>query len=99
MATPNLDDSLRPLDDSPRPRPSMTTPAPDDVDPKLLREAEYAGLDIGCVLAAGGANILSVIVRCLPALRDGPEAFREALVEALGPDGVDMVTKVMRCIQ
>jgi hypothetical protein len=54
------------------------------------------GVDIGCILSAGGGSILSVIVRCLQFLPD-IDAFKSALLAALGPAGVDLVSRLMKC--
>jgi hypothetical protein len=61
------------------------------------RELSLVGIDIMCILKNGGASILSTIVRCLPSLAAGPEAFMAALVAALGPGSVDLITRVMAC--
>jgi hypothetical protein len=57
------------------------------------------GINVGCLISAGGASILTTIVACLPALSSGTQAFREALMKALGPAGVDLITNVMECFR
>ena len=59
--------------------------------------ASGVGIDIGCIVSAGGGTILSTIVRCLPSLASGLEAFKAALLAALGPAGVDLVSQLMKC--
>jgi acetyl esterase/lipase len=61
------------------------------------QELGEAGINVSCIIKNGGANILPTILQCLPSLARGPEAFKEALIGALGPDGIDLVTKIMRC--
>jgi hypothetical protein len=59
--------------------------------------ASGVGIDIGCIVSAGGGTILSTIVRCLPAMANGLEAFKTALLAALGPAGVDLVSQLIKC--
>ncbi len=68
-----------------------------EVSATASQQLRDARIDVGCIVANGGANILPTIVRCLPSLDRGPEAFRQALTAALGPGSVDLVTKIMRC--
>jgi acetyl esterase len=67
------------------------------VSAKASQELGEAGIDVLCIIKNGGANILPTILQCLPSRARGPEAFKEALIGALGLDGVDLVTKIMRC--
>jgi hypothetical protein len=64
------------------------------IDTHLPVEAT-AGLDVWCIIQAGGGTILSTIVQNLPALATGN--FVGALLGVLGRDAVDLVNRVVKC--